>query len=323
MTLDDVRLECAELGVGEKLWSLLLNVCRRVASHRRYEVVRVYNGGIEWSPEAFEELAQDVLLEQLLPNDQEQLAEILVRANSIGHLEGLLGFHTKRVLNRRRGVHTADRLLDRVRKLAETDSYAVWSTPAGEWIAAERVDDARPLTPSDINEAISLVADIPRLPMPKSGSRESMVYSTPSLRVFVGRLIGRFGAVDWRSLREIFEKFLTPRFPAGLQDDEEISDHRDLPEDAVVWDEVQERIREAANAIDATHRRILVAKMHRVSDKDLAQEIGRSRPWIAQEGKRVLADVQSLIGGLPGELQHDAAGLLFEMLVTLEEEATQ
>lgn len=320
MTIEEIRHECSEVGIGEQFWSLLVRVCSRVARKRMYEVVAVFNDGLEWSEEAFEDLAQQVVLERLLPNDQDQLKYVLLQAKSEHELAALLAFQVKRVLGRRRGTHASDRLLKRVRALAESDSYAVWKTPGDEWIGLERVADPRPLAHLELAEAVALIADIPRLPVPKAATRESMVYSPSSLQTLVRRLLQRFEVLDLNSLREIFERFLTPRFPAGLQEDEEIPDFRESPESEAQRREMEQQTVAAANAIDPIHRRILVAKMNKVSDSTLAEDLGRSRPWIAQEAKRVVERVQSIITELPVEFQEEAAGLLFETLVTIDEE---
>src|SRR5262249_31081217 len=149
VTIDEIRDECVEFGIGDKFWSVLIEVTRRVARARTYEVVAVYNHGLEWSAEAFDDLAQEVVLERLLPKDQEQLQYVLTQAKSDDELRRLLSVQVKRVLNRRRGTHTSDRLLARVRKLAETDGYAVWKTLGNEWIAESEIGEPHPLNESE------------------------------------------------------------------------------------------------------------------------------------------------------------------------------
>jgi hypothetical protein len=331
MTIEEIREECERQGIGQRFMKVLLAVCRRVATTTSYEVVDVFNHGLPWTDDALEELAQEVVAERLWPRDQEQLHYVLTTAQSEDELRRLLSVQVKRALSRRRGNVASDRLLDRVRNLADTDSYIVWRTPDAEWISTEVVAEPVPLIRADVREAIGMVAKIPRLPTPSNASRESMVYAPKPFKLLVGQLVSRFGAVDFRSLREIFEEFLTPRNPAGLREGEEIPDSNETPESATqrtqMQAEIDQRVIDAAHAMDPVRRGILIGKYVAADDEGLAapltdgalgQALGRSRQTIIKQKELAVEDVRTLIGGLPSEFREDATSLLLETLVALE-----
>lgn len=326
-----IRQQCESDGIGPLFRQILVGVCKRVAKTTSYEVVEVFNHGLPWDDDSFEELAQEVVADRLWPKDQEQLHYVLTTAQSEDELRRLLSVQVKRTLSRRRGKVASDRLLDRVRKLAETDSYVVWKTPDAEWVALEQGIDPVPLTHADIREAIGIVSKIPRLPTPPNASRESMVYAPKPFRVLVGKLVGRFGALDFRALREIFEEFLTPRTPAGLREGEEIPDSRDLPESATQRNQMQaqidQQVIDAAKAIDPVRRGILIGKFVTVdeegaaapvTDGALGEALGRSRQTIIKQKELAVEEARTLIESLPAEFREDATSLLLETLVALE-----
>ena len=337
MSLDEIHVECADPrwgGIGPKFHSILLDTCRRVAKSARYEVVDVFNHGLPWTDDAFEELAQEVISERLWPRDQEQLHYVLTTAQSEDELRRLLSVQVKRALSGRRGNVASDRLLDRVRKLAETDSYVVWRTPDEEWIALAKTVDPASLTQAQIREAIGIVARVPRLPTPPSASRESMIYAPRPFKVLVGRLVDRFGTVNFGALRRIFEEFLTPRNPAGLREGEAIPDSRELPELVAQRHQMQARIDqqvvEVARAIDPVRRGILIGKFVSVdedgvaapvTDGALGEALGRSRQTIVKQKELAVESVRTLIAALPAEFREDATSLLIETLVSLQVES--
>lgn len=75
----------------------------------------------------------------------------------------------------------------------------------------------------------------------------------------------------------------------------------------------------SVRAMDPARRRILLGKSQRVSDSDLAASLGRSRPWIAKEGKLAIDEVRNLMRSVPVELQEDATVYLLHSIAEEEE----
>jgi hypothetical protein len=316
MKFDRIRREYLSDGIGSELRDFLVDVCRRVA--RKYPP-GVYNDGEPWGQSSFESLAHEVIAVRLLPDESEQLHYVFALAGSENELGRLLAHQVRRTLARRRGVTVSDRLLRRVSELARTDAFTSWTSAGVEWLAADRVADPNRLTDADVREGVTLVADIPRLPTLTTATRESMIYTTPSLRAVVDRLIARFGAVAAEDLRRTLENLLTPWLPTSLRESEDSHDSGALPDIEAQRSEVEQLVITAVRAMDPARRRILLGKSQRVSDSDLASSLGRSRPWIAKEGKLAIDEVRSLMRSVPAELQEDATVYLLHSIAAEEE----
>lgn len=325
MTIEAIKAECAREGIGQGFWNLLVAVCGRVA--RKYHPLDVYNYGQQWGQESYEALAQEVVLDRLLPKDQEQLKYVLAQAQSEDELARLLSFQIRRVLSRRRGIQVTDRLLTRVRAMGTTEPLALWSSAGNDWIAAHRVAEPRPLSPAEVREAITIVADVPRLPPPASGSRESMIYTPDSMRTLVGRLTTRFESIDFEALREIFESLLTPWLPTILRESEDTHDSAgsiESTEFVAQRNAMEAQVVAAANEFNPVWRRIVVAKFgvgrdeEKVSDAKLAEELRVSRPTVAKYGQQALEEIRSLADQVPDELREDAVRSFLNALIVLE-----
>lgn len=316
MRFDDIRREYLNDAIGGEFRHFLVDVCRRVA--RKYPP-DVYNDGESWGQPSFESLAHEVIAVRLLPDEQEQLHYVFSLAGSENELGRLLAHQVRRTLARRRGVTVSDRLLRRVSELARTDAFMSWTSAGVEWLAADRVADPNRLTDADVREGVSLISDVPRLPTQTKATRESMIYTTPSLRAVLDRLIARFGAVAAEDLRRILENLLTPWLPTNLRESEESQDSGALPDIEAQRSEVEQLVISSVRAMDPARRRILLGKSQRVSDSDLAASLGRSRPWIAKEGKLAIDEVRNLMRSVPVELQEDATVYLLHSIAEEEE----
>ena len=94
--------------------------------------------------------------------------------------------------------------------------------------------------------------------------------------------------------------------------------------------EIDQRVVEAAAAIDPVRRGILIGKFVAVdedgaaapvADRELGDALGRSRQTIVKQKELAVEGVRTLITGLPSEFREDATSLLIETLVALEVES--
>ena len=319
MNYAELREECELDGIGPLFWELLLAVCGRVA--RRYPPA-VYNHGEPWNDESLSDLAQDVALQRLLDEKENQLGYVLRLATDEDSLARLLAFQIRRVLSHRRALTVVDRLSNRIVKLAAAAPFAIQEVGSDRWISDGSADPrVRQLTDSEVTEAVQLVASIPRIPTSPSAERESKIYGIEALGELVGRLVARFGGIALSDIRKILEKLLTAWLPTILREGEEDQATDSTPELELQRNQMRGLVLELTEVIDATQRTVLIGKSRGVSDGDLAAQLKKSRPWVADRKTEVLALVEtSLISQLPPELHNEAIELLLDEIGRLDTE---
>jgi len=323
MTFEAIRSECDELGMGPLIWQLLVEVAARVS--RRYPP-DPYNHGEPWSEEAHRDLALEVSLERLLAENQ---LEYVLSAAGEHPGEGredalarLLAFQVRRVLNHRRNVTVIDRLHSRIKTLVSSEDFS--TTAHGGDVAVSRPGaDAvavLALNEDELRRGVHLIDSIPRLPSRPDGKRESKVYSAADLAELVGRLVGDFGAVLLSDIRRILEIALTAWLPTLLQGHEEDYELLASPDTELERTLMNSLITSFAPTLESVQRIVLLGKSQGMSDADLAQRLGRSRPWIADRKVEVLTRVQEeLMDHLPDVLHDEAARQLLDAVTALEE----
>jgi len=316
VSIAELRAECDRDGIGPLFWEMLVSVCSGVA--RRYPP-EVYNDGASWSDESLVDLAQDVVLERLL--GENQLEYVLRLATDEDSLRRLVSFQVKRALNHRRSVTVVGRLTTRVREMVTEGSYATAELGGEVYVSADTVEPSRRLTDGEIREGADLIRSVPRLPSSLTGERESRVYQRDGLEEVMGRLLERFGGVAINDIRKILEITLTAWLPTILRGSEEESLAASSPELELQRNQMTELIEQLTQQLEPVHRTVLLGKSQAIADNDLAASVGRSRPWLADRKKEALGLVENgLIGELPSELHAEAVELLLERLGILEED---
>jgi hypothetical protein len=317
-----IHAECDELRIGPLLWELLIEVCERIS--RRYPP-DPYNHGELWTEESHRDLALEVALERLLKENQLDyvlaIADEAPASQQDDTLARLLAFQVRRVLNHRRSITVVDRLLARIRSFADSEPFT--TIQVGSDIAVSIATDpsgARALTESELRHGVQIIDSIARLPSLPSADRESKVYNAADLHELVQRLVETFGAVLWADLRRILEILLTAWLPTVLQDDEEHHAAQASPELELDRSQMSELITTLAHDLDPVHQMVLIGKSQGISDGELADRVGRSRPWIADRKAEVLVRVQDeLIAELPEALHDEAVRELLDALAGLQE----
>ncbi|MEX0663325.1 MAG: hypothetical protein WD598_00985 [Acidimicrobiia bacterium] len=322
MSYADIRAECEELQIGPLLWELLVEVCERVS--RRYPP-DPYNYRELWTEESHRDLALETALERLLA--ERQLDYVLAIADDapVGGQEDtltrLLAFQVRRVLNHRRSVTVVDRLLVRIRALIGSEPFRTTEVGSDIGVSIAGGDnEADALTESDVHRGVQIIDSIPRLASLPSAKRESKVYKAADLQDLVERLVDAFGAVLLADIRRILEALLTAWLPTVLQDDEEDHASRATPELELERSQMNELITTLAQGLDPVQRLVLIGKSQGVPDGELADRVGRSRPWVADRKAEALDRVQQeLIAELPTLLHDEAVRGLLDAVMVLEE----
>lgn len=321
MTYDALREECARERIGPLLWSLLFDVASRVS--RKYPP-DLYNDGEAWNDESWADLAQEVALVRLL--EENQLEFVLATADQSGDdryevLAKLLAFQVRRVLGHRRRKTVIDRLHTRVKALVAGRPFEVAQVGSDTAIALQSdPSSARRLTDGEIRRGADLIGSIPRLPSRIGAERESKVYTGPQLQELVTTVVSSFEPVLLGDIRRILELTLTAWVPALLRDDEEDYASSVPPELELERAQMHDLITTLAAALDPVHRVVLIGKSQGIADGQLAERVGRSRPWLADRKTEVLARVQTeLVEQLPEALHDEAIRQLLEACAALEE----
>lgn len=141
------------------------------------------------------------------------------------------------------------------------------------------------------------------------------MYGSDALEEVVTRLVARFGGISLSDMRRILENLLTAWLPTILREGEEDHASNSTPELELQRHLMKGLVGDLVQVIDATQREVLIGKSRGASDGDLATQLGRSRPWIADRKSEVLALVEGrLVNQLPTELHTEAVELLLDEL---------
>lgn len=323
MRYEALREECERERIGPLLWTLLVEVAGRVA--RKYPP-HLYNDGETWSAEAHAELAQEVALTRLI--EENQLEYVLTAADqSSGDryeaLARLLAFQVRRVLSHRRRKTVVDRLHSRVRALVPGPGFQTVEVGGDTAVALEGDPSAaRQLSNDEVRRGASLISSVPRLPSRLDAERESKVYTAAHVEEVVRTLAGSLGPLFLGDIRRILELTLTAWVPTLLRDHEEdYASATTPPELELERAHMQTTIATLAADLDPVHRVVLLGKSQDISDGDLAQRVGISRPTLAKRKTEALARVQAeLIEELPNALHDEAIRHLLDACADLEGE---
>jgi len=285
MTLAELRVEYQSVRIGPRIWALVLEMTGAVA--RRYPP-RVYNDGEPWSDESVQDLAQQVVADRLL--GEAQLEYVFDQAASLEAWRRLLALQVRRTLAHRRRKTVVDRLLTRVRRLAQEPPFRLHSAGRQVWFSGG--DFSGPLadlSDSAISRIAGAVRHIPQLAASSSSSRASMIYTTVDLRLLLERAVSEVGALSERDLARVLEILLTSWLPTFLQDPEgDYPSEESTPEAAAEDAQMRAAVERFARGLSEPERWILLSKSQGIADRDIGARLGRSRPWVAKRKRDVL-----------------------------------
>jgi len=318
-----LREECERERIGPLLWALLVEVAGRVA--RKYPP-HLYNDGETWSEEAHADLAQEVALARLI--EENQLEYVLATADqSSGDryeaLARLLAFQVRRVLSHRRRKTVVESLHSRIKTMIAGPDFQTAELGGDTAIVLDGdPSSARQLSDDEVRRGASLIASVPRLPSRLDAERESKVYTAAHLEEVVRTLADSMGPLFLGDIRRILEVTLTAWVPTLLRDHEDdYASTTTPPELELERAQMQTTIATLVSDLDPVHRVVLIGKSQEISDGDLAQRVGISRPTLAKRKTEALTRVQAeLIEELPSALHDEAIRHLLEACAYLEGE---
>lgn len=274
---------------------------------------QIYATGTTWSPEALEDLAQDVVVSQLLAEGQ--LEYITVTATDLKGARALLARQVKWTLARRRSRTVVDNLLGRCRTITAEGDYHLLLGRSGWQLGRELstgtdTGHGREPTSAEIVEAARRVARLPRVPV-KGGDHAPMIYRTEVLRTLLENVAaGLPGGFNDNDLDRIFSRVLTDHLPGALVVSDGSVDEADrslTPEEEYIVTSLADQ---AYSALSTEQRVLLGMKMADRSDEQVASELGLSRPTVAKRHRAAAGDVRGYLQDLPAHVQDRALSAL-------------
>ena len=242
-----------------------------------------------WTEGEIDELVQDVTLEQLLK--QGQIDYIVDVARSTDELRRLLQFQVRRALVRRRRVTVVDRLIVRIRAILEGPEYElIQGPPDARYRPLNSNSSSMAPTEAELRRATAAVR---LLPMTSAGGdRAPAVFRSDVLRQVVVQSFAAAGAnLSIDDFGRILRDALTSWYPVVLELSEEVDQRMvDSAESAIGQEHSVNAILEELSDVDQV---ILRSKLSGVSDSDMAEALGVSRPTAAKRRAEAFARLRS------------------------------
>ena len=284
-----LRAEFREKVIGARIDSFLLSLCKRV-SENRYPS-RLFNEGRPWQPEEHRNLANDVVIEQLLHEHRQQLTYVFETAHDLPSLERLVSLQIRRTLLRRLRITQIDRLLKRTRALADDGHFDLDHSSSNVVYRLVGSDhEYRPLRPSMISRCVMNASSVPRLYNQAMAEKESKIYSTDDLKTVVEIVLTCGNAVSEAEFREIFGNLLTPWTATRFESFEGDSVTGFIVDDSPIEDELMMNAAvEFTDRLSPDERVVLLFKFQNQPDTAVAEALNVSRPTAIDRKKAVFA----------------------------------
>ena len=297
-TWSDIQAEYEADRVGLEI---LAEVERAVGlAVRRYDPT-IYAKASSWD-DARDDLVQDVVVKVLL--EEGQLEYLMTVSRGLDDFRALLFRQVRRLLARRRQRSVIDNLLDRSRTVLETAGFDKTRRSGVVVYKLAGADvEARPPAEEEIRRA-AVRASLVATTRFRSGERAPEVYSPNALATVLSAVAEvlpcEFALND---LDQILRLTLTDWIPSFLDGDEQsdaVSDRALNPEEETIVSDTASRILAACST---EQQLILTRKLEGLADEQVAQEIGISRPTLANRKEAVWRLLEKELHDLSEALQ--------------------
>lgn len=320
MTFEDLRREYADDRIGEGIYKIVRDLASRIG--RRYPE-SIYNSGMAWDNQSFDDLCQEVITNQLL--GQKQIDYIFEQATSTESVGRLLTMQVKRALSARHKKSPIDRLLVRISDLATAGQLEKAGDRSMEFYRPKgsRAQSTN-LSVAQINACVKALSSIPRLASRLDSSRETMIYTREHLETLINTVFTVVTAVSARDVERIFGILLTPWCPATLVpiEDESIAPGHPAP-DPMEEKEMITAANKFAENLSHRQRVVLVLKCQQIPDAQIASELKLSRPTVAKLKQEGLDRMKQFMRGLPEDHLRIFIGHFLKRCNSLLEEAAK
>lgn len=315
ISFDDLRREHETETIGPLIWALTVELAGMVG--RRYRPVQYNRGAAAWDEASVEELAQETAVDLLI--GEGQIDYIFTVADTTEDVRRLLTRNVKRALWRRRSATVVDRLMERVRRAASQPPFSLQSEAGQRWITlAEQPRAPRTLNDAELRAAAAAAHRVPRLIEREDAERASMVYAPGALRELLHAVIGVTDGVFESDLAGILRILLTAWLPASLVsvEGDDLADTTSGVQptgDGIDRQDMETAMRDLVESMTVDDLTVLVCKTQGLSDRAVAERLGRSRPWVAGRKDAVLGRADATFARVPQPLHDEAAARLLEL----------
>ena len=309
---------------GRFLSKLLPSVVSAVTA--QFPDVYRYNGNSPWDDASREDLAQDVVLNQLMgrnqisfvfdPNDS--------RSTDLAGVRRRLAYVVRRELADRRKALALieDRLVDRCLKLARKPPFTVLKVGRDTFISIDAAlgDDPKPLTEHAISRLAQLeaVQDAPRIPE-SDGPNQSIGYSSPVLQRVFEKIMDEARIISVSDLRRVFLEIFTSIRPYVLLSFEErdslvASQTEDLMESKEITEKHALALHSIVSGMAREQCEILLGKFQKLTDAQLGNSLDLSRPTVQKRREEAVALIQPFVAGLDDQDRDRIYSLVMDLI---------
>lgn len=308
VTVEDLRAEYRQSGIGPQLLSEMQLVVERVA--KRFPA-SVYARSTHWGPTELDDLVQDVVTDRML---REQQLYWVMLAPDLDDLRARFGRHVKRTLYRRRVRTLKDNLLRRTKHVLENGPFETRDLGRVKYYRLERSQvESRDPTEAELREAAVCVSSIPTMTS-RSGRRAPVAYSTEDLAMLVQQVAGHLSShFSLRDLDAVFDRVLATWIPRFFSDSSEVIDTQtdDLtPEEQIIVDDTAT---EVMAELSDEQQALLHLKASGIRDQTIALKLQISRPTAAKRKHEALTVLESHLRHLPERVRESVLHSLTQL----------
>jgi DNA-binding NarL/FixJ family response regulator len=299
MSFEELAAEYRTVGIGPLILSEIRELAWAIT--RSYDPV-VYAHVPSWN-EGIDDLVQEFGVEVLIA--QGQLDYAMLMATDHTHFRRLLALQLRHLLARRRRRTVVDNLLFRSRQLVAEPPFRLLAHRS-EWsytLSGKELEPGR-LISGRLRELAGRLAAVPMIRCaPKK--RAPVVYTEQSLRTILETAAGSVDcAVRSSDLDRIFRLLLTVWIPSFVNRGEEaVSRAAAETLDAEKQVIVKEVTRTILGSCDVTLREVLNLKLSGVSDREIGERLGLSRPTVSKRKREMHRLLESAMDGLAEALR--------------------
>jgi DNA-directed RNA polymerase specialized sigma24 family protein len=329
VNIEDIRSEYAQETIGPRILAEVERAVRsattRLPPNAYAEVPEGHAGG--WSEHNVENLVQDVVLVQLL--QQGQLEYAIANAPSLRAFRSLMYRCVARQVRARRRRTAVDSLVLRAREVLEKPPYSSDAEGRRTTYALGGRHGSEGADEQKIYRAAQMVAALPRTHR-HSRTGVPLLLDTDGLHAALStiavQLASGFTLDDVRRVFELAftEHALSTLLPSYDSSYDDWEDPAKMPAttstalDSAVLNEIELAL---CNDLDNEQRMILRLKAAEVSDDEVAQQIGVSRPTAAKRKAAMQAVLRKHLGGLEDDMQEAVLDRVLVRLAVEDREA--
>lgn len=301
-TQDELLFEYRTVGIGNKILQLVQQICRQIATDRRYPV-EAYNEGRPWNEAAWQDLAQDVCTMQLYGAKSLVWVFEADAGLDIGSIEPRLVTVVKRQLAaRRREINPIEtRLKQRCLSIAEEQGIKVEGSGRHALfsIVSDAANPGSALDDWDLHKIRSIacmpeIAAIPKL-FSQSAHQQSMGYTRANLGKVLNIILHRETQISAANLERIFRELFTflANHAHGVYED--IYDSAQDAEMYAIDTQTRTDLATLATQLSARQAEGWLYKWQGLSDDAIATATNVTRQTIDKDRRKIVESLQELV----------------------------